>query len=349
MKIHDLETPCALVDLDRMEANIRSLQAYLAQHGIANRPHMKTHKVPEIAMMQMKAGAIGTTCQKLGEAEVMADGGLEDIFLPYNLLGELKLARLVRLARRVKMSVTADSEATVAGLSEAFGGAGLVLPVLVEFDTGIGRCGVQTPEEARALARRIGRSKGLKFAGLMTYPHNERTDPFVEETRALLARDGIPAGGVSLGGTSGMNRAHTRKGVTEYRAGMYVFGDRSSITAGATTLEESALTILTTVVSRPTPDRVILDAGSKTLSSDLLGLEGHGFVLEYPEARIEKLTEEHGHGDFGPCARKPAIGERVRVVPNHCCQIANLLGKLYGVRGEEVRIVWPVAARGTVY
>lgn len=348
MTIHDLETPCALVDLDRLEANILGLQAYFAGHGIANRPHMKTHKVPEIALMQMKAGAVGTTCQKLGEAEVMADGGLEDIFLPYNLLGDTKLDRLVRLARRVRMSVTADSAVTVEGLSAAFGAAGLTLPVLVEFDTGIGRCGVQTPAEALALARTIASSRGLVFAGLMTYPHNDRTVPFVEETSALLTRAGLSVGTVSLGGTSGMRQAHTRKGVTEYRAGMYVFGDRSSIAAGATPLETCALTILTTVVSRPTPDRGILDAGSKTLSSDLLGLEGHGLVVEYPEARIEKLTEEHGHGDFGPCARKPAVGDRVRLIPNHCCQIANLLGKLYGVRGEEVRIVWPVLARGKV-
>ena len=346
MTIHDLDTPCAIVDLDRMEGNIRELQAYLAGHGIANRPHMKTHKVPEIARMQVKAGAAGITCQKLGEAEVMADAGLDDLFVPYNILGGAKLDRLVRLARRVRMSVTADSDVTVDGLSAAFGGAGMTLPVWVEFDTGIDRCGVRMPEEARALARRIARAPGLAFGGLMTYPHNDRTDQFVEETRALFAKDGLPAGGVSIGGTSGMGRAHTRQGVTEYRAGMYVFGDRSSIASGATRLETSALTILTTVVSRPTPDRGILDAGSKTLSSDLLGLEGHGFILEYPEAQIAKLTEEHGHGDFGPCPRKPRIGERVRVIPNHACQIANLLGTLYGVRGEEVGIVWPVAARG---
>jgi D-serine deaminase-like pyridoxal phosphate-dependent protein len=348
MTIHDLETPCAIVDLDRLEANIGNLQAYLGSHGIANRPHMKTHKVPEIAMMQMKAGAIGTTCQKLGEAEVMADGGIEDIFLPYNLLGAAKLDRLVKLARRAKVSVTADSTVVVEGLSAAFRGTGLTLPVLVEFDTGIGRCGVQAPGDARALARTIAASPGLAFGGLMTYPHNEQTVPFVEETTALLARDGLKAGIVSLGGTSGMKQAHTRRGVTEYRAGMYVFGDRSSIASGATTLAKSALTILTTVVSRPTESRGILDAGSKTLSSDLLGLEGHGFVVEYPEATIGKLTEEHGQGDFGPCPRKPKIGERVRVIPNHCCQIANLLGTLYGVRGEEVRIMWPVLARGKV-
>src|SRR5262245_46974576 len=137
MRIDQLETPAAIVDLDRLETNIARLQGYLDQHGIANRPHIKTHKIPEIAHMQLAAGAAGITCQKLGEAEVMAQAGVKDIFLPYNLLGEAKLERLIRLARRVHMSVTADSDVTVRGLARAAQQAGLVLPVLVEFDTGM--------------------------------------------------------------------------------------------------------------------------------------------------------------------------------------------------------------------
>src|SRR5689334_5541603 len=165
MRIADLETPAVLVDLDVMEANIQRLQSYLSQHGIANRPHIKTHKLPAIAHLQIEAGAVGITCQKLGEAEVMAEAGIKDIFLPYNLIGAAKLERLVNLARKVRMSMTADSEIVVRGLAVAVHGAGLTLPVLVECDTGAKRCGVQSPEAAADLARTIAHSPGLHFGG----------------------------------------------------------------------------------------------------------------------------------------------------------------------------------------
>ncbi len=346
--VHDLETPAVLVDLDRLAANIGKLQSYLSGHAIANRPHIKTHKIPEIAHMQLKGGATGITCQKLGEAEVMADAGIKDIFLPYNILGGAKLARLVALVKRVTMAVTADSAETVAGLSSAMTTAGLTLPVWVEFETGAGRCGVQTPAEGVALAQAIGRSPGLRFGGLMAYPHNEKTDPFVAESRALLAKTGIAPGGVSLGCTAKMWQAHERRGVTEYRAGMYTYGDRSTLKAGSMTLADCAFRIAATVVSRPTADRGILDAGSKTLSSDLIGLTGHGLILEYPEAMIPVLTEEHGHADFSACARKPKIGERVHIIPNHCCPVTNLTDTVHGMRGERVEVSWRVAARGRV-
>src|SRR3954447_321600 len=154
-----LETPAAIVDLDQLAANIARLQQYLDQHGIANRPHIKTHKIPAIAHMQVAAGAVGITCQKLGEAEVMADAGIEDIFLPYNILGAAKLDRLIQLARRKRLSVTADSDVTVRGLATAARRAGVMLPVLVEFDTGGSRCGVQSPAAAAELARMIAGSE----------------------------------------------------------------------------------------------------------------------------------------------------------------------------------------------
>ncbi len=341
-----LDTPAAVVDLDRLAANIARLQAYLAKHGIANRPHIKTHKTVEIARMQLAAGAVGITCQKLGEAEVMADAGITDIFLPYNILGRAKLERLVALARRVTLSVTADSEITVHGLGAAFAPTGLTLPVLVEFDTGLGRCGAQTPVEAAGLARTIADTKGLTFAGLMTYPHNERTDGFVAEAATRLERDGLALGRVTMGGTSGIWHAHERARIAEYRAGVYVFGDRSTLKSGAMTQDECALAVLATVVSRPTEGRAILDAGSKALSSDLLGLEGHGLILEYPEARLAALSEEHGHVDLARCDRKPRSGERVSILPNHACVVSNLFPELTAVRGERVEAVWPVAARG---
>jgi D-serine deaminase-like pyridoxal phosphate-dependent protein len=348
MQIDKLDTPAAIVDLDRLEANITRFQRYLNEHGIANRPHIKTHKIPEIAHMQLNAGAIGITCQKIGEAEVMAQAGIRDIFLPYNIIGEAKLERLMRLARRVKLSVTADSEFTVRGLSVAAQREGLELEVLVEFDTGAKRCGVQVPQEAADLARRIARSPDLRFGGLMTYPTNQNTDPFVQETRAMLRANGLEVERVSGGGTPGMWEAHTHPEVTEHRAGMYIYGDRLTVNRGAMTLEDCALKVITTVVSRPTADRGILDGGSKTFSSDLLGLEGHGLILEYPEALYYGQSEEHGHVDFSKCARKPEIGERVTVLPNHCCVVSNLFNQIVGVRGDKVEVIWPVAARGAV-
>jgi len=344
----DLDTPAVTVDLDRLAANIAKLQKYLDAYGIANRPHIKTHKVPAIARQQLAAGAVGITCQKIGEAEVMADAGLLDIFLPYNIVGAVKLDRLIALARRTTLSVTADSAFTVRGLSDAATRAGITISVLVEFETGIGRCGVQTPSEALELAELIALLPGVTFGGLMAYPHNAQTDVFVDEARALLARKGLPVPRISLGGTASMWNAHLRHGVTEYRAGMYIYGDRYTIGNGAMTQGDCALGVLTTVVSRPTPDRGILDAGSKTLSSDLLGQDGYGLIIEYPEARITTLSEEHGHADFSSCARRPVIGERVTVIPNHCCPVSNLANRVYGLRGERVEEVWPVAARGAV-
>ena len=346
MDIHQLDTPVAFVDLDRLEANIARLQRYLDEHGIANRPHIKTHKIPEIAQMQMNAGAVGITCQKIGEAEVMADAGLRDIFIPYNIVGEPKLKRLMRLARRVRLSVTADSAFTVRGLSAAAWREGIELPVLVEFDTGLGRCGVQSPQEAADLARLIIRSPGLQFGGLMTFPCNENTDPFVRQTRALLESEGIVVERVSGGGSPKMWQAHTHAEITEYRAGMYAYGDRKILQSGAMGLEDCAFKVITTVVSRPTVDRGILDGGSKTFSSDTVGLEGYGLILEYPEARFYALSEEHGNVDFSQCSRKPEIGERVTVIPNHCCVVSNLFDQVIGVRREQIEVIWSVAARG---
>jgi D-serine deaminase-like pyridoxal phosphate-dependent protein len=341
-----LETPVAVVALERFERNLVKLQRYLHGHGIANRPHIKTHKIPQIARMQIAGGAVGITCQKLGEAEVMADAGITDIFLPYNIIGAGKLERLTALAKRATLSVSADSAVTVRGLSDAAQRAGLTLTTLVEFDGGARRCGVQTPAEAAELATLIARAPGLRFGGLMTYPNTEHTDGFVDATRGLLTADGIAIERVTSGGTGGMWRAHEYKSVTEYRSGMYIFGDRYTLNAGAMTLDEIALHVHCTVVSRPTPDRGILDGGSKTFSSDLVGLDGHGLILEYPEARFYGMSEEHGHVDFSACAKKPEIGERVMIVPNHCCPVVNLFNQLVGVRDGAVEVVWDVAARG---
>lgn len=348
MAIDDLETPAVLVDLDRVEANITRLQVYLDQHDVANWPHVKTHKIPSLAHMQLKAGAAGICCQKVSEAEVMVDAGIENILIPYNIVGDAKVKRLMRLARRARVSVTADSAETVNGLSVGARAAGIILSVLVEFDSGAGRCGLSTPGEAAALARRIDRLPGLRFGGLMSYPNMERTDGFVRQTRQLLNGDGIVVERVSGGGSPCMWQVHLHPEVNEHRAGTYVYGDRAMLRSGAMELADCAMHVLATVVSRPKPDRGILDSGSKSLSSDLSGLQGYGLILEYPEARVYALSEEHGHVDFSDCSQKPAVGERVTVVPNHCCAVTNLFDQVIGVRDGKIEVVWPVAARGKV-
>jgi D-serine deaminase-like pyridoxal phosphate-dependent protein len=348
MRVDELETPVPVVDIDRLEANIFRLQSYLNEHGIANRPHIKTHKIPAIAQMQMNAGAIGITCQKVSEAEVMAAAGFTDIFIPYNIIGESKLTRLMALAKKLKVSVTADSAYVIRGLSDTAQRAGLTITVLIECDTGAHRCGVQSPQEAAKLARLISQLPNLHFGGLMTYPTSAETNNFVRETRALLVDDGLPIERVSGGGTPTMWQVHEHSEITEHRAGIYVYGDRLTLRSGAVTLDTCALKVHTTVVSRPTPDRGILDAGSKSLSSDLHGLDGYGYICEYPDAKIYALSEEHGHVDFSACERKPEIGERLTIIPNHCCTVTSLFDEVVGARGDQVEVIWQVSARGTV-
>jgi D-serine deaminase-like pyridoxal phosphate-dependent protein len=348
MRVDELETPVPVVDIDRLEANISRLQTYLNKHGIANRPHIKTHKIPEIAQMQMDAGAVGITCQKVSEAEVMAEAGFSDIFIPYNIVGEQKLTRLMALAKRVTVSVTADSAYVIRGLSDSAQQAGITMTVLIECDTGAQRCGVQSPQAAAELARLIQQLPNVEFGGLMTYPTSAETDNFAREARTLMAEAGLRIDRVSGGGTPGMWQVHEHPEITEHRAGIYVYGDRLTLRSGAVTLDTCALKVHTTVVSRPTPERGILDAGSKSLSSDLHGLDGYGYICEYPDAKIYALSEEHGHVDFSACEHKPEIGERLTVIPNHCCTVTSLFDEVFGARGDQVEVIWQVAARSTV-
>jgi D-serine deaminase-like pyridoxal phosphate-dependent protein len=225
--------------------------------------------------------------------------------------------------------------------------------VLVECDTGAHRCGVQTPQQAAALGKVITQSANLHFGGLMTYPdmsapYAKGVADFVEQTRALLQKDKINIERVSGGGTPTMWQADSKIGITEHRAGIYVYGDRLTIRSGAVTLDTCALRVWSTVVSRPTEDRGILDAGSKSLSSDLHGLDGYGYICEYPKAKIYGLSEEHGLADFSACETKPQIGERVSIIPNHCCTVTCLFDEVVGMRNGQVEATWKVAARGTV-
>lgn len=344
-------TPAVVVDLDVVDRNIARVQGLCDAAGIANRPHVKTHKCVALAKLQREAGARGITCQKLGEAEVMAAGGLDDILISYNLIGEHATGRLGRLLEATSVTVAADSPTTVEGLQRAGEIAGRPLPVVVECDTGRKRAGVVTPGEAIELALQITRSPHLSFAGLMFYPTENswpETQQFHDAVRTELASNGITFAVVSTGGTPNLANIGRLSGATEHRAGTSIFNDRMMIAASVARLEDCALQVYSTVVSRAAVDRGIIDAGSKTLTSDQGGLDGYGLIREHPNARIEKFAEEHGFLDLRGCNEKPGVGEIVRIVPNHVCVVVNMVDRLIAVRGEEIVGELTVDARGRI-
>ena len=342
-------TPVAVIDMDRVERNIARIQAACDAAGLANRPHIKTHKSPMLAKLQIEAGARGITCQKLGEAEVMADAGIDDILISYNLLGEEKMARLAALQTRANMTVAADNPTVVASLTQAAAASGRSLSVVVECDTGRKRAGVETPTEAIALAREIASSRGLSFAGFMLYPTESgwaEAQKFHDEALEGVRAYGLDAPMVSTGGTPNLKNLGKLKGGTEHRFGTYIYNDRMQVAAGVATWDDCALHVYSTVVSRAAPERGILDAGSKTLTSDTGGLDGHGLILEHPEAKIARFAEEHGFLDLSRSNTRPKVGDVVRIVPNHVCVVVNMMDEVVMVRGDEIIGTLPVAARG---
>jgi D-serine deaminase-like pyridoxal phosphate-dependent protein len=342
-------TPAVVVDLDVVERNIARLQSLCDAAAVANRPHIKTHKSPVIASMQREAGARGITCQKLGEAEIMAEAGHDDILISYNILGEQKVSRLGGLLSRVNVTVAADNPTVVAGLPRAAEIAGRHLDVVVECDTGRKRAGVATVAEAVALAREIASRPGLSFAGFMLYPPETataETQAFLDGATAGVREAGLAPRIVSSGGTPNLRNLGRISGITEHRAGTYVFNDRMMMAAGIATLADCALTVYATVVSRAEADRGILDSGSKTLTSETGGLDGHGLILEHPRAKIARFAEEHGFLDLSACNDRPKVGDVVRIVPNHVCVVVNMVDRLVTVRGGEIVGELPVAARG---
>ena len=343
-------TPCAVIDMDRVERNIARVQVACDKAGVANRPHIKTHKSPMLAQMQIAAGAKGITCQKIGEAEVMAEAGIDDILISYNLLGEEKMARLAALQAKATMTVAADNSVVVADLPKAAAASGRTLNVVVECDTGRKRAGVETPAEAIALAREIAASRGLRFAGFMLYPTETgwaEAQKFYDEALAGVRALGLDAAMVSTGGSPNLINLGKLKGATEHRPGTYIYNDRMQVAAGVAEWDDCALNIYSTVVSRAGPDRGILDAGSKTLTSDPGGgLEGYGLILEHPEAKIARFAEEHGFLDLARSNTRPNVGDVVRIVPNQVCVVVNMRDEVVMVRGEEIIGTLPVAARG---
>ena len=342
-------TPAVVIDLDRVERNIGRLQGLCEAAGVANRPHIKTHKSPILAKMQIAAGAQGITCQKLGEAEIMANAGIENILVSYNLIGAARSGRLAALRKRSDVTICADNPVTLAAYAEAAAVAGAPVGVMIECDTGRKRAGVETPKEAIDLARIIRDTEGLEFRGLLFYPTEAGWDAaqrFHDEAVAGIRSLGLEPGIISTGGTPNLPNIGKLAGATEHRAGTYIFNDRMMVACGRATEEDCALHVYATVVSRAGPERGILDSGSKTLTSDKGNLDGHGYILEYPLARIAQFAEEHGFLDLSGSNERPNVGEIVRVVPNHVCVVVNMVDEVVMVRGDEIVGVLPVAARG---
>lgn len=349
MTLDELDTPFLTVDLHAVERNIRVMQGYCDDHAIALRPHIKTHKSPAIAELQLEAGAVGLTCQTLGEAELMVEHGCgEDILITFPLIGTRKAERFARLATKAHMAVGADSAAVARALSKALEASEVSAGFLVDCDTGAGRTGVQSPQAAVELAQLVAELPGLEFRGLMTHPTRVESGPWLREARRLVEAQGLEVSCISGGGTPAALTSHLVGGITELRVGSYVYRDRR--TSGGS-LSDCALRVRSTVVSTPTRDRAILDAGSKTLTNDL-GLACHGAtfgsIVEYEDAAVYQLSEEHGHVDVSRCDPRPQVGEVVTIIPNHACGTVNLHSEVALHRdGRGVRVV-AVAGRGLV-
>ncbi|HZT31166.1 MAG TPA: alanine racemase [Bryobacteraceae bacterium] len=360
MHISDLDTPALLIDVEIMERNLQRAAEYARAHGLRLRPHTKTHKIPALGRRQLDLGAVGLTVAKVGEAEVMLRSEPPDLLLAYPLFGRQKLARLMQVARRTRVTVSLDDPTAAAELAAAARQAAVEVGVLAEMDVGMGRVGVDPGSEVVELARRVAGLPFLRFEGVAFFPGHinpsledgqiERLAETVGQVVQSVRAAGLEVRIVSGGSTPLLYHSHRIRGMNEIRPGTYIFNDRNTALWGGCALADCAATILTTVVSTARPGQVVIDAGSKTLSSDLAvnGAEGYGQVVEAPAAVVRRLNEEHGYVDIREVSGTWKIGDRLHIIPNHVCVTVNLQESVYGIRGETVEQVWEVEARGKV-
>jgi D-serine deaminase-like pyridoxal phosphate-dependent protein len=353
------DTPSVVVELDRLRANVERFAREAAANGVGLRPHAKTHKMLEVAELQLAAGAVGLQVAKLGEAEVFVDGGVADVFVGYPIVGRAKLRRLAELAERCELSVAVDSLAVAASLS------GLTsdrpLSVLLEVDTGLHRTGVAAGAPAVELAQRIDELEGLRLVGVFTHEGQaygardaaelqaraRQACAALVETAELIRACGTELATVSVGSTPSFRFAVECDGVTEARPGTYVFNDRMQLGLGSATLDEVAAFVVATVVARPAPGRAVIDAGSKVLTYDPAPDGAHGELVDVDGALVTRLSEEHGVVELSP-GTDLQVGDRVVVVPNHICPVINLADSVAVVENGAVAGRWRVAARGRV-
>lgn len=367
MKIDALETPCLIIDVDTMQRNIEKMAEIAQKNNVALRPHTKTHKIPEIARLQLSAGARGITVAKLAEAEVMAEHGCEDIFIAYPIIGESKINRLLALNRKIRLITGVDSITGAKALAEAARAEDRCLEIYLEIDTGLRRTGVPYDQAIR-LAKEINALPGVRLTGIYTFRgllyRGRLTDDRAQAGReegelmaalaADLRREGLQIANVSVGSTPTSQYAAQVPGITEIRPGTYVFHDAKQVTLGVCSYADCAAKILVTVVSKPTAELAIVDGGSKTFAADApretfpTFLKGYGYI-EQPGLILERLTEEHGMVRILEGAPKLNIGDRIAVIPNHVCTAINLHNRVFFVRGNIVLKEVAVAARGMVY
>jgi D-serine deaminase-like pyridoxal phosphate-dependent protein len=361
MYVRELDTPALLIDLDVMERNLRRAADYARAHDLRLRPHTKTHKIPALARRPLEAGAAGITVAKVGEAEVMLAAEPPELLVAYPVIGRAKLERLVEVARRTRVTVALDSLQAARQLSDAARQGRVRFGVLAEMDAGLGRMGVAPGEELVQLVRGLVRLPYLTYEGIAFYPGHiksldndglrqiEALDELLQAALERLDREDLTPEIVSGGSTPTLYHSHRIRGLNEIRPGTYLFNDRNTWLAGACKLEDCAASILVTVVSTARPGQVIVDGGSKTFSSDRLtpvAEVSYGYVLEAPGAVFTRMNEEHGFVDVRRAGLDLAVGDRLRILPNHICTAMNLHERVYGVRGERVETVWEVAGRG---
>lgn len=360
MSPDEILTPAAVVDLDRMESNLDRMARYAADHGLALRPHIKTHKSPELAAEQVRRGAVGVTVAQLREASLMC-AATDDILLAHPPVGEPKLRRLAALPAKANITVALDSPEALAGVIATAREHGRRLGVVVELDVGMKRVGIGDVASAVELCQRAHAAPEVEWRGIMFYPghirqHVSQQDEAVAAVDAELARfldalrkTGLEPATVSAGSTPAAWASHRLRDVTEIRPGTYIFNDRTTAAIGACDWEDCAYTVLATVVSTAVAGQAVVDAGSKALfREELRGSDeaGFGALLDRPEVVVRGMSEEHGLLDLSATSWRPRIGERVHIVPNHVCVSVNLHERVWGVRNGRVERSWPVAARG---
>lgn len=360
LTLDEIDTPALVVDLDVVERNIERYAKLARERGIKLRPHIKTHKSPYFAHMQLARGAQGVTVATLYEAEVMANAGITDILLAYPPIGKAKLQRLAALLQRADVKVSLDSFAAAEPLSELAQALGKAIEIYIDVDTGLHRMGLPAGKPSAELGAAVNRLPGLKVVGVMSHcghigagpteelPAGARQDAeALVETAELMRAAGVDVREVSPGSTTGTPYAVEVKGVTEVRPGTYIFNDINTVVNGIVPVSECAVSVLTTVVSVHPGDRAVIDAGSKTLSSDRCPKrEGFGLIKGWPELIIRSLSEEHGVITLGPGEAPFAVGDKIQVIPNHVCVAVNLAETMILVRGDRVVGKLPVAARG---
>jgi D-serine deaminase-like pyridoxal phosphate-dependent protein len=370
MQIHDLPTPVVLIDRRRLLNNIDRVQQLADAAGARLRPHVKTHKSPAIARWQIERGAAGICCAKVGEAEVFAAAGFTDIRLPYPVQPS-NAERVIRLMDRASISIIVDHLMVARGWSEAMSRAGRTLDVLIKVDVGFHRCGINPDaSDAPAFVRTVASMPGLRLSGLLSHAGHsymarseaeilaiaEREAAILTNLRDRAARAGVALEELSVGATPTFRHSARLAGLTELRPGNYVYFDRAQVGLGSASLDDCAMTVLATVVSKPAADRLILDCGSKTLSTDsargFTVPSGYGAVLASDGTidgglEIERLSEEHATVRV---TRGTPLepGDRVRVLPNHSCLVANMVDEVILFDGDEIVEKLPVAARGKI-